>query len=526
MFSPSLPCLRLIFGLLIFAAFHAASQEAQPSPITSCVKEAFEYGRKHARIPLRATLENNTSKDQTATLQFKDGWRDDSSLHTYSFPLPAGEQIRTVVYPVLSNNSWYEVKGERSIMTLSMNTDPRDIYAVIQKTTPVEWNLLKDGAYDAGVSSCDLMDWPADSRVYESQTCIIMPEKTYQSHLDEPHRKAIRQWVLGGGNLWLIGEKNQSVTTRILGDGRILNIPSLTGLPEKEQKARIEELVKLHSDEGGFPDFISPTDSYFYSTPSVALGLVLILFAVLVGPVSLFLWAPVGKRQRLFILIPAISVGFFILLALCILIGEGTGGTGYREVRILVNPQDHSGLITQHQICKTSVLSGHSFNIPENAGITGYNLSTKHSTILSKDLEKMTRQGEQCGGNWFTSRSTLEHRLSMPVSTRAALTVMETLPDAPPILQSTFPAPLYRLVYRDTAGKYWKINHLPPGQKTKAEPLSTPEEWAETAPGHFQAGMEEVQGDLGPIPTLPSIKWEKTNITVCGPVSVTPQLHE
>lgn len=73
---------------------------------------------------------------------------------------------------------------------------------------------------------------------------------------------------------------------------------------------------------------------------------------MLVGPLSLFLWAPAGKRQRLFLLIPAISVGFSLLLLLLILAGDGTGGTGSREVLIQINPQDHSALISQTRFAR------------------------------------------------------------------------------------------------------------------------------------------------------------------------------
>lgn len=61
------------------------------------------------------------------------------------------------------------------------------------------------------------------------------PGKIYRTHFDEAHRKAIRQWVTGGGNLWLIGDRGLSVSTRLLGNGRILHVPSLDGLPEEEK---------------------------------------------------------------------------------------------------------------------------------------------------------------------------------------------------------------------------------------------------------------------------------------------------
>lgn len=530
MFPHSPLRLWLFLSLLIFPVLRSAAQET-PLPITSSMEGAFEHGRRNSRVPFRATLDNNTSRDRTVTLLFNDRWGNHANAQNYSLLIPAGERVRMVVYPALSSNLRYEVKESgKGSNSLSIDDDYKRIYAVIQEKTPVEWNLLKDSSYDAGVSSCDLMKWPADYRMYESQSCIIMPEKIYQSYFDEPHRKAIRQWVLGGGNLWLIGEKGQPVTTRILGNGRILHVPSLSGLPENEQKKQIDELVR--KDSSAFK--VAPSSSllydqdssYFFSTPSIAPGLLLIAFAVLVGPFCLFLWAPSGKRQRLFILVPSISLGFCILLGLCILIGDGTGGTGERDVCILVNSRDHTGLILQSQVSKTSVLATNSFTLPEHAGIYGTLNRKKHESITIQELENTAREGKRCSGNWFTSRSSLEHELSMPVSTRAALTLLETLPDGSPVFQSTFPGALYRLTYQDSSGKYWKISHLPPGQKMRAEPFIPEEKQVAPPPGHFLACMEEVEGDLGPIPTLPSIRWEKTNITVYGPVPVTTQPNE
>lgn len=517
----------LFFSLLLFTAFSIHGLHASPvptAPIVTSVQEAFDYSVKDSRVPLRVRLENTTAADRTATLQFSEGWRGDhGNNYTYPFFIPAGESVEAVVYPPISYNLIYEVKeSHEGISSVSIDTNSKDLYAVIQDSAPADWHLLSESSYNAGVSSCDLMKWPADYRVYEGQTCLIIPGKTYQSHFDEAHRKAIRQWVMGGGNLWLIGDKGQPVTTRLLGHGRILHVPSLDGLPEKEKKLKLTELVKLHEKEHSYPE-LSSTSPYFFTTPSTLLGLVLIIFAVLVGPLCLFVWAPAGKRQRLFLLVPAISMGFSILLLLFIALGDGTGGTGSREVLIQVNPQDHSALITQSQICKTSVLLNNSFKLPENAGIRGKLCKNENS---ESDLDQATRKGERCEGSWFTSRSTLKHHLIMPVSTRAALTLLETLPDGAPVFQSTFPGTLNGLTYRDASGKYWMIEQLPPGQKMKAVPFVPEEEWLQPPPEHFQAVMEPAPGELGPIPTLPSIIWEKTTITVSGPVSATPQPNE
>lgn len=519
----------LFFSLLLLTAFSGARLDASPHgsepPIVCSVEAAFEYSASGFRAPFRVKLENTTGTDRKATLQFRERWHGDSGpICTYPFFIPAGESVQTVVYPFLTGNLAYEVKEtHEGVSFVSTNTTIiKKRYVVIQEGSSTDWHLLSEAAYDASVSSCDLMKWPADYRMYEGQTCLIIPENTFLTYFDEAHRKAIRQWVMGGGCLWLIGDRGQPVSTRLLGHGRILRVPSLDG-PAKEKRRQLADFLKLHEQGNSYPE-LSSTAPYYFSTPSAMLGLALIIFAVLVGPLSLFLWAPAGKRQRLFLLIPAISLGFSLLLLLLILIGDGTGGKGCREVLIQINPQDHSALITQNQICKTSVLLDNTFQLPENAGITGEHLSATPGSPYPKKLENTTRQGEQCGGNWFTSRSTLRHQLIMPVSTRAELTLLETLPGGEPVLQSTFPGTLTGLIYRDASGKYWALEQLPPGRKMQAVPFLPAGKSADPPPGHFRASMDPAGGELGPIPTLPSINWEKTHITVSGPI--TPQPHE
>ena len=91
-------------------------------------------------------------------------------------------------------------------------------------------------------------------------------------------------------------------------------------------------------------------------------------------------------------------------------------------------------------------------------------MSKARGSIKEKPIEGASRQGEECGGKWFTGRKM-----------QASPFLPEEEPDGPP-------------------------------------------------PLHFRASMEPAGGELGPIPTLPSINWEKTSVTVSGPV--TPQPHE
>lgn len=230
----------LFFSLFLLSAFNILPLHAKPAaapPIAVSVEKAFDYSANGARVPLRVKLENTTGSDRKATLQFHEGWNGNRrTSHTYPFFIPARESVHAVVYPPLSYNLVYEVKeNHEGASPIPTDTEHRKIVAVIQEGAPADWHLLSESSYNAAVSSCDLMKWPADYRMYEGQTCLIIPEKIYRTHFDEAHRKAIRQWVTGGGNLWLIGDRGLSVSTRLLGNGRILHVPSLDGLPEEEK---------------------------------------------------------------------------------------------------------------------------------------------------------------------------------------------------------------------------------------------------------------------------------------------------
>lgn len=240
-----------------------------------------------------------------------------------------------------------------------------------------------------------------------------------------------------------------------------------------------------------------------------------------------------GSRRQEAKAVPAgsgISIGFSLLL-LFILVGDGTGGAGKREVLTQVNPQDHSALITQSQTCKTSVLLNNTFKLPENAGITGKRQRKALHSKWEQDIENAARQGEQCGGNWFTSRSTLQHRLIMPVATRAALTLLETLPDGAPVFQSTFPGTLNGLTYRDALENTGPWNNCPRAKKCRPSrsprkmncphrPRNTswqpwnrrPGNWNPSPPCRPSTGKKPPSPSPAPLPSLPA-----TRITMSTP---------
>ena len=86
----------------------------------------------------------------------------------------------------------------------------------------------------------------------------------------------------------------------------------------------------------------------------------LVLFGILVGPVNLFVLAKSGRRHRLFITTPLISLGASLLLILLIIFQDGFGGRGMRRVLMEVRPDagQNAAFLHQEQIARTGILTG------------------------------------------------------------------------------------------------------------------------------------------------------------------------
>ncbi len=516
--------------------------------------DKIPYDAQNACAPIRIHLINNGTQNITRTISFKIDWLSDNS-YQYVFHLKPGESAQKIAYiPVRGSQIDYSIDDETNFTANLTESAPTE-YAYIGIHSPNgrnEWPLFSTSSYDTYATPFNLMEWPADYRVYAALDTLIIDRKEYETSLDEAHRKAIRQWVTSGGRLWLVGNENTVPSSVPLGMGLIVQMPSLKHLTDDKKEERLKEILK---DSRVFPtpppastenynlcaSKLRPDDiahqPFLITSPSALVGMILLPFAIIVGPLCLWYWAPVGKRQRLFFLIPAISVIFFILIALCILLDDGMGGKGERNTLILVNQEDHSALIMQNQICRTAVITRSGFSLPEEVVLQGKSLEHSDgdrsyyalhgSNTYTQNLKRTIRRGDECSGGWFTSRSTLVHYLTRAVTTRAAINVNTA---SAPALHSSYPATLNRLIYRDNNGKLWHLPTLNTGEQQAAQP-GLPADLPPTMANHvptlpnnaYLAEMQSTAPDLNAIPTLPSIDWEKTHITVIGIIN-TPTL--
>src|SRR4051812_44766524 len=232
---------------------------------------------------------------------------------------------------------------------------------------------------------------PADWRTWSSFSGVILSPEEYAA-LDAARRSALRAWVALGGQLYLSplaksgnGDSQSSEIEKLgagsivtfsqpvgtLGTGESLGLSAATLSPSGGGRGGGGPVVASGPPGGplgrgarggrvGTPSTITTENAalvkdltLFAGTPALPdrgallletgalfdaikeevldngwLAVFLVLFAMIVGPVNLFVFAPADKRHRLFVTTPIIALVAALGLGVTILMQDGTGGHG------------------------------------------------------------------------------------------------------------------------------------------------------------------------------------------------------
>lgn len=364
----------------------------------------------------------------------------------------------------------------------------------------------------------DIAGWPADWRVW-STFCAVMLEESDWEQLDSARRAALRDWVATGGQLLLFPREARPAVAEPLGNGAIRRlVRPFAALPRADLIRLMDEADAARAQGRRWPEtphLDNPADPLVrpFRAGGWLIGFV-ICFAVVAGPVNLFWFAPVGRRHRLFLTVPLLAVGGTCALWMAILIGDGLGGTGARQVLVMLLPGENRAVVHQQQLVRTGVISSGAFPLRSDTALVtslGSDARTRRTTLA--------RDGQTAAGDWFTNRSILRHELLRIEPTRARVELVAGGKGAPPVVQSSLGTTLRDFEYVDDAGTRWFAAEVPPGRRiTLASPSREPTfSYAEPARrGQFRAtgGASE----LAPIPTHRSIRWEDRVIIYTGRV--------
>lgn len=250
----------------------------------------------------------------------------------------------------------------------------------------------------------------------------------------------------------------------------------------------------------------------------------LILFAIVIGPVNLFVVARRKHRARLVWTTPALSVGASFLLAGAILIEDGIGGHGVRYSVTLLEPIQHAEHTLQVQASRTGLLLFPRLKTPPDAYLDYLPTSVEQTGSYRVDEDGYR-------GDWFRTRRTQAHWLYERRPSRAR--VERVGAGDVPVLSSTIDAGLATLFYVDANGAVWTGTDITPGARVTLEPSSADafETWRierlvgshpilhpamTRRKGWFYASAKDAGTNI--LPTLGAVDWEDRGSLFAGPV--------
>jgi len=529
-------------------------------------------------LPVRITVANNQNrghrvelKTQVGSMYGGSGTR--SSAY-FSVSAPAGQVVsRDVLVPTLPGIT---SRGSGSNLTLrlsgSMGSDEHQYYQNSSNTQPrvlLSHRLFTENAsaVDTAAASVfgsshrggsmslasrfDPKQLPSDWLAYGAYDWMVVTDEEWLE-IPAGQRNAILAWVRLGGNL--------DVRHRMDGFERArLGLPEDTGYGTIRGTA-IGADVKL--DAEGFvrsltgPHVLAPrgrslSEDFDGSWPlQERFGtkgfqfhifvIVLVGFAILVGPVNLFILASSDKRHRLFITTPLIAVGASLLMVVLIVFQDGFGGKGTRVVLMEVRPDDgqNAAFIHQEQFSRTGILTRTAFEVEVPALLHPVPVAQSRWARYTNRYDSKgafniqpVGGGISATGDWFQSRSEQGQFLSAVTPSRGRIG-----PVGDGAFFSSFPHGIDVLLFRDGDGGWHVAEGIATGVPFRMAPIP-PEDAArrieleaqdflssrlrailnrvKTRNEHFIAIAFDAPG----IDTLPGIRWESTRTVITGPLA-------
>ena len=523
-------------------------------------------------FPVRVTLANNTKKQGSIELRFNasNGYGDNlTSRSSFGITAKPGKTVsRDFMVPLCSNAAGYNSQiqlnasltgtwGDASGYVHS-NREPSHPSVLMSEAlfTPNASQL--DAALKKSLSSrygssdfagkFNPKQLPDNWLAFSGYDSLLMTDTDW-SDVPPGARNAILSWVSLGGQLVIYSSSNPTPASLGLpadpgfGCFHIRSVPS-------DLMLQAAQTISLVTSGNPVPTRAASTrDDYSSSWPlQHAFGgkafnygifiIVLIVFGILVGPVNLFVFAKSGRRHRLFVTTPLISLGASIILIALIIFQDGFGGNGIRRVLMEVNPESgtNAAFIHQEQFARTGILTNTRFTIDPASFLTPAPIAnsrwarfTKRSATgtfnLQPDGGKMNATGD-----WFQSRSEHGHTLTAVVPTRGRIERTAT----PGTMVSTFDFPIETLYFLDEAQQWHRAESITTGTPFKLVPIdatmASPAlaneanafanrnryffNQAKNRPDHYIA----ITTAAPAINTHPGIDWQETQTIITGPV--------
>ena len=555
-------------GTTIPAVFLATALRAErvlPAPgfapgsgIEMKITNFYENIPPRGFLPLRVEVKNDSNSAhtwqfQTAHSQSGRGSMrsvyalrvDAKSARTFDLPVPL--QSETAGGSRYSNlqisiSGYATARAESRENSVGGGSSPTEFLGMGEALAVKNWGPLREKLEKKKTVSLDgtALDpnlLPTDWRGLAGFEVIIFSDAEWR-RIPAAQRNALQDWVVQGGRLILChadatapadlpaaGKSGcGSITLWPLGDDFLDRVQTtLSGNRFDEAWRNYTWQWKL-AQEVGRPE-----------PPQALIMIFVLVFAVVIGPLNFLVFAPVGKRHRLFWTTPVISLVSSAIMGAFIVLSEGFGGSGQRFAVQLSLPDLQKSVLWQEQVSRTGVLSSGAFVLKEPALLLpiGLQRAASGNTASSERGKSYSLDGATWSGDWFRSRTTQAQVLTTVDAARTRLQV--TLDDAgKPTAVSSFATELKELWYFDMTGKPWRAARMQPGEKRPLEPATTEafaawwkamlepaggvtrdraeKFYAKEGSGKFFASCE----NPGLLSSLPSIRWKNNDALILG----------
>ena len=348
---------------------------------------------------------------------------------------------------------------------------------------------------------------PGDWRAYCGYASMYLNARDWEA-MTPAARTAIKHWTRLGGHLNLIGATSGKSLTELglpkpdagQETGGVSRGAINAAADDKIQESGIqnnEKIVKndwvLRALSGESVGEWSQRDVNAFAIPSAKLAagfmlVVVLAFAILAGPINVFVLAPARRRHRLFVTTPLISLGAGGLLVVSVILSDGIGGKGVRYVWMESGPGgENTNYLVQHQHSRCGAMFSTGFEIPEDAYFAPMVLeSGEFSGNLSVQLEAGKVRAD---GPWFPSRRSQNFYLAAARPGRGRIEQSGTAER--PVLTSAFDFPIERIFWLAPDGKtWWQAAAMPQGTATALQPCTEQEVQQALAAATAQAPPE------------------------------------
>jgi hypothetical protein len=425
------------------------------------------------------------------------------------------------------------------------------VYQKSQSELRNSWSRIssRSGDFDDFAGIFKVADLPEDWRAYAGYDALLLNRSDWQA-MPSGVRLALDQWVRSGGHLVLLNDGGEldaefedppqegfgrrSVIEA--GDGyQGWQAKTLWGL----LKGGPLPLTKAHGSQYQYVWSVAKD----LGSRSLQTGLILfalIIFAIIVGPVNLFVWAGKNRRHRLYITTPLISLVASVIMVTFMILRDGFGGEGARAIAIEVGgADDKTAVIVQEQFSRSGILFSSGFTLDDQTVLnpvappeSDLNRPDSPSAKGTFNLEvSPTQEGWELSGNLFESRSEQAQLVRSVRPSREGLTLVSA-PGEGPRLASSFSYSLAPVFFTDGEGKVWKAASIEPGGTVSLSEAGPAEEEPEIMDAverfgeSYRKTLQEMfrrpnsfaalAGEASGVATHSAIDWQDSPVVVTG----------